>query len=510
MDGISQKRFLCLTPPSEADNRSAQARVLDALREEGLNARMPLRVLQALPAACEASGWRVTVSLAWNGAQWVVTGVERGDTSLQHYGYAVDLGSTTVVMRLVDCNSGTVLAQESAYNGQIAYGEDILSRIFACKDRLDKLAELQQVTLDTIRGLFDRICEEAGVAPEQCISMVVAGNTTMEHFLLGLDPFCVFSAPYAVCADKPGFLAAAELSLPLPGYVFCAPCKSNYLGGDILSGMVATGLARQKEISVFFDIGTNGELVIGNRDFLLCGAGAAGPALEGAVSHSGMRAEPGAICSVKIGADNRLRYQTIGDLPPKGICGSGILDLIAEGFLSGWIDSAGRLQKDAAPCIREVWEDDRQRNVPAIIYAYDGNVPLYFTQDDIGEFLTCKAAAHTMVATMLQSVNVSPAEIGTFYLAGGFGTHYDLESAITVGLYPDLPREKFRILGNSSLAGARRLLLDRSCRARLARIRALATYVQFGEMEKFVENMHAARFLPHTDASLYPSVKRRV
>lgn len=173
-----------------------------------------------------------------------------------------------------------------------------------------------------------------------------------------------------------------------------------------------------------------------------------------------MPAEPGAICSVKIGADNRLRYRTIGDLPPKGICGSGILDLIAEGFLSGWIDSAGRLQKDASPCIREVWEDDRQRNVPAIIYAYDGNVPLYFTQDDIGEFLTCKAAAHTMVATMLQSVNVSPAEIGTFYLAGGFGTHYDLESAITVGLYPDLPREKFRILGNSSLAGARRLLLD--------------------------------------------------
>ena len=214
--------------------------------------------------------------------------------------------------------------------------------------------------------------------------------------------------------------------------------------------------------------------------------------------------------SVKIGADNRLRYRTIGDLPPKGICGSGILDLIAEGFLSGWIDSAGRLQKDASPCIREVWEEDRQRNAPAIIYAYDGNVPLYFTQDDIGEFLTCKAAAHTMVATMLQSVNVSPAEIGTFYLAGGFGTHYDLESAITVGLYPDLPREKFRILGNSSLAGARRLLLNRSCRARLERIRALATYVQFGEMEKFVENMHAARFLPHTDASLYPSVKRRV
>ena len=223
-----------------------------------------------------------------------------------------------------------------------------------------------------------------------------------------------------------------------------------------------------------------------------------------------MRAEPGAICRIKIGPDNRLRYETVGGLPPKGICGSGILDLIAEGFLSGWIDSAGNLQKSASPCIRDVWDDTRQRDVPAIIYAYDSNVPLYFTQDDIGEFLTCKAAAHTMVATLLESVNVSPSEIGAFYLAGGFGTHYDLESAITVGLYPDLPREKFKILGNSSLAGAKRLLLDTGCRARLDQIRALATYVQFGEMDKFVENMQAARFLPHTDASRYPSVMRRL
>ena len=271
-----------------------------------------------------------------------------------------------------------------------------------------------------------------------------------------------------------------------------------------------TDLDTREDLALFLDIGTNGELVLGCREFLLMGAGAAGPALEGAVSRSGMRAEPGAICRIKIGPDNRLRYETVGGLPPKGICGSGILDLIAEGFLSGWIDSAGNLQKSASPCIRDVWDDTRQRNVPAIIYAYDGNVPLYFTQDDIGEFLTCKAAAHTMVATLLESVNVSPSEIGAFYLAGGFGTHYDLESAITVGLYPDLPREKFKILGNSSLAGAKRLLLDTGCRARLDQIRALATYVQFGEMEKFVENMQAARFLPHTDASRYPSVMRRL
>ena len=499
MDGISQKRFLCLTPPSEADNRSAQARVLDALREEGLNARMPLRVLQALPAACEASGWRVTVSLAWNGAQWVVTGVEHGDTSLQHYGYAVDLGSTTVVMRLVDCNSGTVLAQESAYNGQIAYGEDILSRIFACKDRLDKLAELQQVTLDTIRGLFDRICEEAGVAPEQCISMVVAGNTTMEHFLLGLDPFCVFSAPYAVCADKPGFLAAAELSLPLPGYVFCAPCKSNYLGGDILSGMVATGLARQKEISVFFDIGTNGELVIGNRDFLLCGAGAAGPALEGGVVQTGMRASEGAVDEVKL-QDGRLIPHVIGGGAAKGICGSGIISLLAALFLAGWVDLRGKLQPDASPLISE------REGTLACEYAPG----LFFRQEDIDEFLRTKAAAYTMVEYMLVTCGISMDEISKFYAAGAFGAHVPIEAAVTIGMYPDLPRDRLISAGNTSLEGAQRILLNRESLSEMDAILEKMVYVQFSEVGDFVSRMVAAQALPHTDLDRFPSVRAKL
>ena len=239
------------------------------------------------------------------------------------------------------------------------------------------------------------------------------------------------------------------------------PAIANYLGGDITGGLLETDLDTREDLALFLDIGTNGELVLGCRDFLLMGAGAAGPALEGAVSHSGMRAEPGAICSVKIGADNRLRYRDQSAIcRRRASAAPAFWTSSPRAFCPAGSTRPGGCRRSASPCIREVWEDDRQRNVPAIIYAYDGNVPLYFTQDDIGEFLTCKAAAHTMVATLLESVNVSPAEIGAFYLAGGFGTHYDLESAITVGLYPDLPREKFRILGNSSLAGARRLLLD--------------------------------------------------
>lgn len=507
MEPLSEKRYLELYAPAGGDFLAARERLLAALPD---GCRLTLGCLQQLYPVLSAADYRVTVTLCPGPGGTDAVRVEPGDTTAEHYGLCLDIGSTIMQMELVDLVRGRTLSQAACTNSQTQFGANILDRILAVKADRENLKTLQALTLSDVRGMIDTCCRAADIRPEAISAMTVGGNTTMLHFFLGCDPWLVFQSPYTPVFFDPGVIRAAELGLPICGNVYCMPAIANYLGGDITGGLLETDLDTREDLALFLDIGTNGELVLGCRDFLLMGAGAAGPALEGAVSHSGMRAEPGAICSVKIGADNRLRYRTIGDLPPKGICGSGILDLIAEGFLSGWIDSAGRLQKDASPCIREVWEDDRQRNVPAIIYAYDGNVPLYFTQDDIGEFLTCKAAAHTMVATMLQSVNVSPAEIGTFYLAGGFGTHYDLESAITVGLYPDLPREKFRILGNSSLAGARRLLLDRSCRARLARIRALATYVQFGEMEKFVENMHAARFLPHTDASLYPSVKRRV
>lgn len=495
MNGISQKLFLSLTPPDEADNRSAQMRIVDALHEIGFDARLTLSVLQSLHPLCEKSGWHITASLAWDGVQWLVTGLEGGDTSLRHYGYAVDLGSTTVVMRLIDCNSGAVLAQESAFNGQIAYGEDILSRIFACKDNPEKLAELQRRTLDTIRGLFDRICEETSVAPERGISMVVAGNTTMEHFLLGMDPFCVFSVPYAVGADRPGFLPAKELGLPLPGYVFCVPCKSNYLGGDIISGLIATNLASRKEISVFFDIGTNGELVIGNRDFLLCGAGAAGPALEGGVVQTGMRADTGAVDEVRL-EHGRLKVHVIGGGTARGICGSGIISLLAELFLAGWVDLRGKLQPEKSPLISE------REGTLACEYAPG----LFFRQEDIDEFIRTKAAAYTMVEYMLVTCGISEEDISKFYAAGAFGAHVPIEAAVTIGMYPDLPRDRLIPAGNTSLEGAQKILLERDCQRQMDAILEKMVYVQFSEVGDFVSRMVAAQALPHTDRNRFPSV----
>ena len=250
--------------------------------------------------------WKITVSLAWNGENWEMVEIEEGDTTAQHYGLAVDLGSTTVVARLLDCNSGEILEEVSCFNKQIQWGTDILSRIFYCKDNKEKLEEVRRATVESICECMDKLD-----ASHSALSMVIAGNTTMIHFLLGMDAFCVFYTPHAVHADCPGFQLACDLDIPLKGYVYCYPAKSNYLGGDIISGMIDTELYKKNEISVFFDIGTNGELVIGNKEFLLCGAGAAGPALEGGVVRTGMRADIGAVDEVKI-RDGNIYVHVIG------------------------------------------------------------------------------------------------------------------------------------------------------------------------------------------------------
>lgn len=273
MDGLSRKIYLELAAPTKEDAASSQERILRALKADYGEVRMPCRILRMLYPLCEEAGWKVTVTLAWDGWSWEITDLEAGDASASHYGVCADLGSTTVVLQLVDCETGRVLASTSSYNRQTAYGADILTRIFYTKDHSEHLEELRKATVETFLDAFAELKEKSGIDPESYASMVVSGNMTMVHFLIGMDPFCIFSAPYAVRADHPDFIPASQLGFPFHGYVYCYPGRANYLGGDIVSGAVATGIARSEEICVFLDIGTNGELVVGNREFLLCGAG---------------------------------------------------------------------------------------------------------------------------------------------------------------------------------------------------------------------------------------------
>ena len=499
MEGISKKVYLELEAPTEEDSRSSQVRILDKLKELGIDAKMSVKVLRKLYPLCDEAMWKITVSLAWNGEKWVAVALEKGDRTDTHYGLAVDLGSTTVVTRLINCNTGKCIGEASCYNHQIAYGTDILTRIFHCKDNEKELEVMRKATVDSIVECLKELEKETGVSSQKCISMVVSGNTTMIHFLLGMDAFCVFYTPYAVRADQPGFLPAADLELPVSGYVYCFPSKSNYLGGDIISGMVATELYKGEDISVFFDIGTNGELVIGNQEFLLCGAGAAGPALEGGVVQTGMRAAEGAVDEVKI-HDGDIQTHVIVETEAKGICGSGIIDLLAELLLEGWVDIRGRLIPEKSPLIQE------KEGTLAVEYAPG----LFFFQKDIDEFIRTKAAAHTMVEIMLRESGISMEEIAEFYVAGAFGKHVSKESAIAIGMYPDMDRDRIINAGNSSLDGAGKLLLNRGYLEDIDEILEKMVYIQFGAVDDFLNMMVASQALPHTDFQRYPSVMKEM
>ncbi|MCB5523929.1 ASKHA domain-containing protein [bacterium 210702-DFI.5.13] len=517
MNGLSQKQYLELPLPTEDDPRSDQQRILDSLMAAGVEERVhiPVHILRELYPLLDNAKWKITVSLAWNGENWEMVEIEEGDTTAQHYGLAVDLGSTTVVARLLDCNSGEILKEVSCFNKQIQWGTDILSRIFYCKDNKEKLEEVRRATVESICECMDKLD-----ASHSALSMVIAGNTTMIHFLLGMDAFCVFYTPHAVHADCPGFQLARDLDIPLKGYVYCYPAKSNYLGGDIISGMIDTELYKKNEISVFFDIGTNGELVIGNKEFLLCGAGAAGPALEGGVVRTGMRADIGAVDEVKI-RDGNIYVHVIGSHKedsgsheknsgnheenssgeePRGICGSGIIDLIAELFLEGWIDIRGKLSPEKSPLIQE------RDNQLCVEYAPG----LYFYQKDIDEFIRTKSAAHTMVEIMLRESGLDLDQADRFYVAGAFGKHVSKESAITIGMYPDMDRDHIINAGNSSLEGAQKLLLNRSLLIDIDQILEEMVYIQFAEVEDFLELMVAAQALPHTDYKRYPTVMKKL
>ena len=546
MNGLSRKIYLELPLPTEDDPRSDQQRILDSLAAAGVEERVhiPVHILRQLYPLLDNAKWKITVSLAWNGENWEMLEIEEGDTTAQHYGLAVDLGSTTVVARLLDCNSGEILKEVSCFNKQIQWGTDILSRIFYCKDNREKLEEVRRATVESICECMDKLD-----ASHSALSMVIAGNTTMIHFLLGMDAFCVFYTPHAVHADCPGFQLARDLDIPLKGYVYCYPAKSNYLGGDIISGMIDTELYKKNEISVFFDIGTNGELVIGNKEFLLCGAGAAGPALEGGVVRTGMRADVGAVDEVKIREGNifvhvigkqaecfevmhgeRKNQKNITDsvqsntekmtnllsedvsdekckdsngkreTPPQGICGSGIIDLIAELFLEGWIDIRGKLSPEKSPLIQE------RDNQLCVEYASG----LYFYQKDIDEFIRTKSAAHTMVEIMLRESGLDLNQADRFYVAGAFGKYVSKESAITIGMYPDMDRDHIINAGNSSLEGAQKLLLNRSLLTDIDQILEEMVYIQFAEVEDFLELMVAAQALPHTDYKRYPTVMKKL
>ena len=510
MERFSEKVYLQLNMPTEELPLSDQQRIRLALETLGYGpVTFPLSVLRRLYPLCRDNNFDVTVTLVYREHDWVVTAVEPGDTTQTHYGLAVDYGSTTIVMELVDLNSGSVIDRVRTFNGQTAYGTDILTRITYALEAPAHMDDLQRVTVRTFESLLDQLTEQTGIEATTCPVMIVSGNTTMVHFLLKLDAWTVFASPYAPVAADPGWFWGRELDMAFDGLVYFIPAASNYVGGDIVSGLLKLDIHKRNDTAMFFDIGTNGELVLGNKDWMIAGAGAAGPALEGYISRYGMRAADGAVDTVRI-SRHRLTVTTIGNRSPAGICGSGIIDLLAQMRLNGWINIAGDLEPAASD--RIIWLAEEQQY--AVVYATaeettDGQ-PRFFTQTDIKQYLDTKAAAFTMIECLLESAGVQEADLAHVYLSGAFSAHSDLESAITIGMFPDLPRERYTAIANTSLDGARILLLDRTKMADIHHLTENIYCVQFASIPDFLVRMQAAKFIPHTDMERYPSILKKL
>lgn len=507
---FSEKIFLSLEQPTEEHPVSYHQTLLNALSEAGFsNVKIPLSILQNIYSIFHESSYQLTATLVYQENFWTIVALETGNTCNHHYGLAVDYGSTTIVMQLIDMNTGKILAESKEANGQIVYGTDILTRITYTMEDPSHMNDLQIATAETFNKLLHNLTQASGISANNCPVMIISGNTTMIHFLLKLDARTVFFAPYAPVTTAPGWFPGTELGFSFSGICYIIPAASNYIGGDIISGLLTLDFYKKEGIGLFFDIGTNGELVIGNNEWLLAGAGAAGPALEGYISRFGMRAQNGAIDSVTI-KNNKLSFTTINNEKPVGICGSGIIDLLAQMRLHGWVDIAGKLNPDASERIIYLPEEEEYVAIYATSEEALNGEPLYFSQTDIEQYLDTKAAAFTMIDCLLETAGCSETDIDHCYLSGAFTAHSNLESAITIGVFPDLPREKYTGITNSSLNGARTLLLDQSKMCDIKYLLENMYCVQFASIPDFLIKMQAAKFIPHTDMRRFPEISDKL
>lgn len=505
-DPMVEKVFLELTPPSLEDNLADLPRLEMALTKAKALERLEVdwKLLKPLPHLLRQEDFRVTASLL----REKLLRLEAGDTTDRLLALAVDVGTTTVCVELVDLLEGKVLEETSDYNPQISYGEDVISRIEFAR-REGGLGILHEKILDCLRRLCREVCQKRGIDPEEILFYSVAGNTVMSHFLLELEPRFLRETPYVPVTSRYPLVPAEELGLPGRGaMVHLAPCVASYVGGDITSGVVATGLAREEPLTLFIDIGTNGEIVVGNRDFLACASCSAGPAFEGGGIKHGMRATTGAIEAVHIDP-NTLEPMiiTIGNKKPKGICGSGIISLLANLFIEGIIDQSGKYRRDLKhPRLREGrdgWEY-------VLVWAKDSATgeDIVFTEADIDNLIRAKGAMFSGYQTLLESVGLEIGALERVILAGNFGSFLDLEQAIIIGLLPDLPRERFFFIGNSSLMGARLAAISKEAQEEMERVAGMMTHFELSAHPRFMDYYVSALFLPHTEIDLFPTVKK--
>ena len=518
------KRTVELDPPTLRDNMSDLTRLTMALaRQHGLEGiSTDFRVIKKLSRLLRTSHWKVTATLVLTKKGYKLINLEPGDTTRQNYSIVLDIGTTTIFGQLLDLNGcivvacpegqcdGTTLfalAEASDYNAQISYGEDVITRI-VYSQRPGGLKKLQEVVVSTINKIIQELLEMSGLDRSLVSHLVIAGNTTMTQLLLGLDPKTIREEPYVPTANFIPPVRAVHLGIDIGEHVhiYIFPLVASYVGGDIVAGILGSGVFQRDALTLYMDIGTNGEMVLGNKDWLASASCSAGPAFEGAGIKFGMRATRGAIEEVSIHPHTlEPMILTIGRTKPVGICGSGLIDAVAELLATNTIDPNGKFRRDL-PTRRIRQGADGYEYVLVEKGETLIREDIVLTEIDIENLIRTKAAIYAGCKALLESVGLGFKDLEQVIIAGGFGKHLDLEKAIFIGLLPEMEIRKFIFVGNGSLLGARLLSFSKDLLKEAERIARMMTNLELSNHPTFMNDFMAAMFLPHTDASAFPQV----
>jgi len=508
---------LTIAPPSLEDNTTDFERLRRELARQygirALTATLPL--MQRLATTLREAAWDITAILEMGIYADECTvprlvDLRPGQRTGPLLGAAIDIGTTSNVVYLVDLERRVVLDSASAYNAQIACGEDVISRIIYAS-RPGGLQHLRMLVVDTLNQLIAELATRHNIAPHEIYRVSVAGNTTMTHLFLGLPPAYIRLEPYIPTVSHPPTVLARELGLQVnpEATVDCLPSVGAYVGGDITAGVLSSNMFRTDKLTLFIDVGTNGEIVLGNADWLISCACSAGPAFEGAGVACGMRATVGAIDEVWINTETyEPTARTIGDEPPRGICGSGMISLLGEMFMTGVVDKAGRLNRSlGTPRIR-IGEHGPEYVVVWAPETASGKADIILSEVDIANLIRAKGAIYAGFSVLTRSVGISLADVEEVLIGGAFGRYLDIEKAVQIGLLPDMPWERFRYLGNTSARGAFAALVCPDLRREVVEIANKMTYLELSADNTFMDEFTSALFLPHTDTTQFPSVMR--
>jgi uncharacterized 2Fe-2S/4Fe-4S cluster protein (DUF4445 family) len=509
LDPLAASLTLSLPAPTLSDNLGDRERLVRAVRKatRAKNVTIPLDLLRSLPSRLRENSWEAAAVVAHTVTGLRVLDIRPKSDAGKAFGAAIDIGTTTVVVHLVDLATGKTVAAEAEYNSQIAFGDDVIKRIIRSEE--DGVEKLAAAVRGDLNRLIERGAKAAGIETKEIVAAIAAGNTTMISLFCGLDPRWIRREPYIPPAtDIPPFPARKiGLLIAENALLYLVPGVASWVGGDITAGVLHSGLYRSEDLALLVDIGTNGEIAVGNREWLLSCSCSAGPAFEGSGIACGMRAGPGAIDRFDLADDGVPSFRTIQKVKPTGICGSGLLDLASELFRTGLLGREGRL--NASVGAGRIREGEAGPEYLVSEAAKNGTErDIVVTQADIDNLIRAKAAIYAGISVLLKAVNLSLPDVKRLYISGGFGNYLNIRHAICLGLLPDLPPEKITFIGNGSVRGAKRILLSRAAADGARRIARMMTYFELSADGHFMDEFSAAMFIPHTNVELFPSCRK--